>query len=263
MSNPDRVRSAAEDAFDARYGTGPGRPVCVLIAALDEVETVAAVIAAIPLEIAGLPTECIVIDDGSTDGTADEATRAGAMVCRFEQNLGQGLAFRTGYRLASQRAAQVIATLDADGQFDPSELHRVVAPIVEDRADLVNGSRRLGRSETTDRFRSTGLVVYGALVSLLTRTRITDPSNGLRAFRPAVTDRVPLRQPQYQTSELLIGALSLGFRVMEVPVTIHPRAAGQSKKGTNIRYGYRFGKVVVTTWWRLRSSRRVRSHPGH
>ena len=119
---------------------------------------------------------------------------------------------------------------------------------------MVNGSRRLGRSETTDRVRGTGVVVYGALVSLLTGTRITDPSNGLRAFRPEVADRVPLRQPQYQTSELLIGALTLGFRVMEVPATIRPRAAGESKKGTNLRYGYRFGKVVVTTWWRLRRS---------
>lgn len=262
MPDPGEVRAAAEDAFRARYGNGPGRPVCVLIAALDEVESVAAVIQGIPAEIAGLVTECIVIDDGSSDGTSTAASDAGAMVCRFEENLGQGLAFQTGYRLASERRARVIATLDADGQFDPSELHRVVTPIVGDRADMVNGSRRLGRSETTDRLRGAGVVVYGALVSVLTGTRITDPSNGLRAFRPEVTDRVPLRQPQYQTSELLIGALTLGFRVMEVPATIHPRRHGQSKKGTNLRYGYRFGRVVVTTWWTLRGSAPARSRRG-
>lgn len=261
MAYPDRVRTAAEVAFQGRYGTGPGRPVCVLIAALNEVESVAAVIEAIPAEIAGLSTECIVIDDGSTDGTAQAATVAGAMVCTFSENLGQGLAFQTGYRLASARGARVIATLDGDGQFDPSELDRVVTPIVEDRADMVTGSRRLGRSETTDRLRGTGVIVYGALVSVLTRTRVTDPSNGLRAFRPEVTDRVPLRQPQYQTSELLIGALSLGFRVIEVPATIRRRTAGESKKGTNLRYGYRFGKVVVTTWWGLRVRRKARSQP--
>jgi glycosyltransferase involved in cell wall biosynthesis len=261
MGYPDRVRANAEEAFRARYGTGPGRPVCVLIAALNEVECVADVIAAIPPEVAGLASECIVIDDGSTDGTADAATAAGAMVCRFEENLGQGLAFRTGYRLASDRRARVVATLDADGQLDPSELHRVVTPVVEDRADLVVGSRRLGQSKSPDRFRGSGVLVYGALVSLLTRTRITDPSNGLRAFRPEVTDQVSLRQSQYQTSELLIGALSLGFRIMEVPATIRPRAAGESKKGTNLRYGYRFGKVILATWWNYRRSGKGRSQP--
>jgi hypothetical protein len=139
--------------------------------------------------------------------------------------------------------------MDADGQFDPAELERLVGPVVEDRADMVQGSRRLGRSETTDRVRAAGVVVFAAVVSLLTGARITDPANGFRAFRPEVPARVPLRQPQYQTSELLIGALALGFRVIEAPVTVLARRAGESKKGANLRYGYRFGRAVLTTWW--------------
>lgn len=252
MPHPDDIAGAAEAAFASEYGTGSGRPICVVIAALDEAGAVGSVVRSIPAEVCGRPTECLLVDDGSSDGTADEARRAGALVCRLASNLGQGLALRTGYRLAAVRGAEIIATMDADGQFDPGELAGLVEPIVAGRADMVNGSRRLGRSETTDALRAAGVVTFGALVSLLTRTRITDPANGFRAFRPDVVARVPLRQPQYQTSELLIGALSLGFRVVEVPVTVRRREAGQSKKGHNVLYGYRFGRAVLTTWWSFR-----------
>lgn len=255
MPDGDRVAAAAEAAFTDEHGTGPGRPVCVVLAALNEAEAIGDVIRSVPPEVCGLATECLVVDDGSTDGTAAAARDAGALVCRLEVNLGQGLALRSGYRLAAARGARYIVTMDADGQFDAAEIDRLVSPLVAGRADMVNGSRRLGRSETTDRVRAAGVVAFGALVSLLTGTRITDPANGFRAFLPEVPDRVPLRQAQYQTSELLMGALGRGYRVVEVPVTVRPRAAGHSKKGANLLYGYRFATVIVTTWWSQRGGR--------
>lgn len=254
MASADAVASSAEAAFTSEYGPGPGRPLCVVIAALDEAPSVAEVVRSVPGEICGLATDCLVVDDGSTDGTAETARAAGALVCRLGENLGQGLALRSGYRLAAARGAELIATMDADGQFDPDELERLVEPIVAGRADMVNGSRRLGRSETTDAVRAAGVVFFGALISLLTGTRVTDPANGFRAFRPEVPARVPLRQAQYQTSELLIGALACGYRVLEVPVTVRSRTAGHSKKGHNLWYGYRFGRAILTTWWSLRKS---------
>ena len=253
-----RQGAAAEKAFAEEYGPGPGRPVCVVIAALDEAATVGDVVGSIPTLIAGVGTECLVVDDGSTDATSAVARAAGAMVCRLATNQGQGVALRSGYRLAAARGARVIVTMDADGQFVPAELPRLVEPVLAGRADMVQGSRRLGRSEATDRLRAVGVVIFGKLVSRLTGAAITDPANGFRAFRPEVPERVPLRQPQYQTAELLIGALALGFIVVEVPVTVRPRAFGESKKGTNWRYGLRFARVVVSTWWR---SRKVRSRP--
>lgn len=261
---PDRSTSAtavaavAEAAFVAEYGPGPGCPVCVVIAALDEAASVAAVIRSIPDHVGGRATECLLVDDGSTDGTSDVARTAGALVCRFGRNLGQGQALRAGYRLAADRQAKVIATMDADGQFDSRELERLVEPVTAGRADMVQGSRRLGRSESRDRVRGAGVVVFGALVSVLTGVRITDPANGFRAFRPEVPETVPLRQPQYQTAELLIGAIASGFRVVEAPVTVLARTAGASKKGANLRYGYRFARVVVTTWWSFRGKARGR-----
>jgi glycosyltransferase involved in cell wall biosynthesis len=255
MPPPDPVTSLAEAAFGEEYGGGPGQPICVVMAALDEAGSVGEVVAGVPAQVLGLATECLVVDDGSTDGTSGVAREAGALVCRLETNRGQGVALRSGYRLASLRSARVIVTMDADGQFDPNELEGLVGPVLEDRADMVQGSRRLGRSETSDRVRASGVVLFGWLISLLTGSRITDPANGFRAFRPEVPERVPLRQPQYQTSELLIGALGLGYRVVEAPVTVRARTSGQSKKGTNLLYGLRFGRVVVTTWWNVRKER--------
>ncbi len=245
------IVEAAATAFRAEYGDRPAAPVTVLMAALNEVESVASVIADVPRSVCGLATECVVVDDGSSDGTAEAARSAGAMVCRLETNLGQGQALRLGYRLACERGSTAIVTMDADGQFEASELERLVGPLASGEADFVNGSRRLGRSETTDGMRRAGIVVFATLISGLTGNRITDPANGFRAFRPGVVTAVPLRQVQYQTAELLIGALALGFRVVEAPVTVRPRAAGTSKKGGNLRYGYNFGRVIVTTWWRL------------
>jgi glycosyltransferase involved in cell wall biosynthesis len=250
------IADSAATEFRERYGGIAGAPIAVVIPALNEAETVAEVIASVPHTICDLPTETILVDDGSTDGTGDIAAESGALVCRLSVNLGQGHAFRLGYRVARDRGAKIICTADADGQFDPRELPRLVEPIVAGEADFVNGSRRLGRTETTDRVRKAGVVFYGGLVSLLTGVRITDPANGLRAFRSEVTERVPLRQTQYQTSELLIGAIAHGFRVIEAPATMYKRAAGTSKKGGNLIYGLRFGRVVVTTWWTQRASAR-------
>jgi glycosyltransferase involved in cell wall biosynthesis len=260
---PDAARIAEEaaQAFLAEYGAGPGAPIVVVIPALDEAASVAAVVAAVPAQIGGLQTEVLVVDDGSTDGTESRARHSGARVCRLPVNLGQGQAFRLGYRLARERGATLIATADADGQFDPAELPALVAPLLAGEADFVNGSRRLGRSETTDPVRKLGVVVFGALVSVLTGVRITDPANGLRAFRAEITSQVPLRQTQYQTAELLIGAAARGFRIKEVPATMYRRGAGSSKKGGNFSYGARFARVVLTTWWtaRIRPARTGRT----
>lgn len=220
--------------------------------AYNEAPSVAAVISAIPSTLHGHAVATLVVDDGSVDGTAEVAAAAGAFVCRLPVNVGQGEALQVGYRVAEGWKAEVIATVDADGQFDLGDLPALVAPILAGEADFVNGSRRLGRTEAHDRVRQVGLLVFSALISLLTRTPITDPANGLRAFRVDVPAAVPLRQAQYQTSELLIGAIRRGFRVREVAVTVRPRLAGESKKGGNFTYGVGFLRAVVTTWWRFR-----------
>jgi glycosyltransferase involved in cell wall biosynthesis len=225
-------------------------PLVVVIAAYNEAGGIDEVLRRIPAEICGLGTDVLVVVDGSTDATADVARASGVLVCEVPVNRGQGAALRLGYRLARDHGARYIATLDADGQYDPTELALVVAPLVAGEADFVTGSRRMGVAHTTDRVRRYGVVVFGALISRLTGCTISDPANGLRAMTAKVTESVTLRQPQYQAAELLMGAILGGFRVIEVPTTMHQRTAGSTKKGRNLAYGWRFGRVIVGTWWR-------------
>jgi glycosyltransferase involved in cell wall biosynthesis len=250
----------AAGAFLAAHPPGAGAPLAIVIPAYNEAPTVSGVIAEIPGQAAGLQTEVIVVVDGASDATAAEAVKAGALVCDVSVNRGQGAALRLGYWLARARGAQVIATIDADGQYEPQEIARVVQPIVDGQADFVSGSRRLGAELTTDKVRHIGVLVFGTLIGLLVRHRVTDPACGIRAMRAELTGTVVLEQPQYQASELMISAALHGYRLAEVPTTMRDRGqhATGTKKGGNFGYGVRFARAAIHTWWRDRRAARTR-----
>jgi glycosyltransferase involved in cell wall biosynthesis len=250
------VRKAALEDFRARYPGLELAPVVVVIAALDEAGSIGGVLEEIPPEMCALGVDTLVVDDGSRDATGDIARAHEVHVARLERNCGHGVALRLGYQLAREHGARFIVTLDGDGQWDPADVPGVLAPVVADEADFVIGSRVLGRAETDDRFRRMGVPFFAALVRLLTRVKVTDTSSGLRAMRSEVTATVRQEQVQYQTSELLIGAIAQGYRVAERPVVMRPRTAGESKKGTNVLYGLRYARVIVRTWWRERRAPR-------
>lgn len=261
LVGPDGLEPAERPAvlnFLDANPSGSGAPLAVVIAAYNEEGSVASVVSAIPKQIAGLEAEVIVVVDGSSDRTAEEAAGAGALVCDVSVNRGQGAALRLGYWLARRRGAEVIVTTDADGQYEPAEIEQVVAPIIAGDADFVSGSRRLGRAETKDVMRNFGVVLFGRMISRAIGQRITDPACGLRAMAAGVTGKVTLQQPQYQASELMISAALNGYRLKEVPTTMKERSAGETKKGGNLAYGVRFGRVVVRTWRRDRRSSRTR-----
>jgi glycosyltransferase involved in cell wall biosynthesis len=258
---PEERGAAA--AFLRAHPAGAGLPLAVVVPAYNEEPTVAAVVGEIPGSVAGLAVEVIVVVDGAADATAAHAASAGALVCDVPVNRGQGAALRLGYWLARARGAEIIVTIDADGQYDAADLERVVAPLVSGQADFVSGSRRLGTELTTDRVRHLGVLVFGTLISLLIRQRITDPACGLRAMRSEVTAAVTLEQPQYQASELMISAALNGFRLAEVPTLMRDRAkhATATKKGGNFGYGMRFARAAIHTWWRDRRAARTRLRP--
>jgi glycosyltransferase involved in cell wall biosynthesis len=257
------VERDAASAFLAAHPVGLGAPLAIVIPAYNEAPTVAEVVSEIPPEAAGLASEVIVVVDGAKDETAAEAASAGALVCDVPVNRGQGAALRLGYWLARARGAQVIATIDADGQYEPDELAPVIEPILAGRADFVSGSRRLGKELTTDKVRHLGVLVFGALISVLVRHRITDPACGIRAMRAEVTAAVTLEQPQYQASELMISAALNGYRLAEVPTTMRDRGvhATGTKKGGNFGYGVRFARAALHTWKRDRTAARTRLRP--
>ena len=259
----DPVERDAAAAFLAAHPPAAGAPLAIVIPAYNEEGTVAEVVSEIPREVTGLVTEVIVVVDGSSDATAERATAAGALVCDVPANRGQGAVLKLGYWLARARGSQIIATIDADGQYEPEELARVIQPILDGEADFVSGSRRLGAELTTDRVRHLGVLVFGAIFSLMTRHRVTDPACGLRAMRSEVTGAVTLEQPQYQASELMISAALNGYRLAEVPTTMRDRAdhAGHTKKDGNFRYGVRFARAALHTWRRDRRAARTRLRP--
>jgi glycosyltransferase involved in cell wall biosynthesis len=133
----EAIDAAAAKAFFTDNGDRAEKlpPVAIVIAAYNEEGVVGSVTEALPATLSGLDTAVIVVSDGSRDGTAAEAKAHGALVCDVPVNRGQGAALRLGYRLAREGGADYIVTTDADGQYNPAEMDRVLAPVVSGDAD--------------------------------------------------------------------------------------------------------------------------------
>ena len=204
----------------------------------------------IPETVCGVATAVLVVDDGSRDGTGDIARGHGAAVARHVTNLGGGAALRTGYRLMSDSGAGVVVTLDADGQHLPEEMSRLVQPVLDGEVDVAHGSRVLGQAEANHFAREMGIIFFNRLVSFITRTKVTDCSNGYRAVRASVLPTLVLRQEQFHTSEFMIEAIKRGVPAKEVAITVVSRLHGHSKKPAVIRYGIGFTNAIMRTWLR-------------
>jgi glycosyltransferase involved in cell wall biosynthesis len=254
------VLDQARADFAARYPNARFGPVVALLAAYEEEANIGAVLKAMPTLVGDLEISTLVVVDGGADETAQVALDAGVWTCVLPVNLGQGAALRLGYELAAAHGARYVVTLDADGQNDPAELPVMLAPLLDDTADFVIASRRLGTDRTTDRFRRAGVTVYAWAINRIARQHLTDSSNGYRAFRVDVLDDIVphLVQDQYQTAEVVITASSRGWRLTERPTMWHPRASGTSKKGGNLVFGLQYAKVIVTTWARVTLGNRAR-----
>jgi hypothetical protein len=224
--------------------------VAVVIPAYNEEDSLATVLARIPREVCGVGTSVLVVDDGSRDRTGDIARAHGAAVARHVINRGGGAALRTGYRLTADSGSQVVVTLDADGQHLPEEMSRLVKPVLDGEVDVAHGSRVLGHAEPNHYAREMGIVFFNRLVSFITRTKVSDCSNGYRAVRASVLPQLVLRQEQFHTSEFMIEAIKRGVPAREVPVTVAARLHGHSKKPAVLRYGLGFANAIVRAWLR-------------
>jgi hypothetical protein len=224
--------------------------IAILVPAYNEVENIGYVLDRMPERVCGVATAVLVVDDGSRDGTGDVAAEHGAAVARHVINRGGGAALRTGYRLMVESGAESVVTLDADGQHLPSEMERLVKPVLDGEVDVAHGSRVLGRADRNHFARELGIVFFNRLVSLITRTHVTDCSNGYRAVRTSVLPQLVLRQEQFHTSEFMIEAIKRGIPAKEVPITVEQRLHGHSKKPAVVRYGVGFANAILRTWLR-------------
>jgi glycosyltransferase involved in cell wall biosynthesis len=190
--------------------------VIAVIPAFNEAKTIAAVVASVQAHVA----DVIVVDDHSADATAEEAKRAGAIVLRNAANLGYDGSLNAGFAEAAQRGAGIVLTFDADGEHDPADVPRLIAPIVEDRADIVAGQRP----------RLAGFAEQIFALYTWLRYGIADPLCGLKAYRRSVYDAVG----QFDTvqsigTELMIKGLHKKFRLALVPIALHRRADDSSR----------------------------------
>jgi Glycosyl transferase family 2 len=224
--------------------------IAILVPAYNEAENIGHVLGLMPGEVCGVETAVLVVDDGSRDGTGDVAAKHGAVVARHVINRGGGAALRTGYRLMVDSGAEIVVTLDADGQHLPAEMERLVKPVLDHEVDVAHGSRVLGDAERNHFARELGIVFFNRLVSFITRTHVTDCSNGYRAVRTTVLPQLVLRQEQFHTSEFMIEAIKRGIPAKEIPVTVEQRLHGHSKKPAVVRYGLGFANAIVRTWLR-------------
>jgi glycosyltransferase involved in cell wall biosynthesis len=172
----------------------------------------------------------VVVDDGSSDATVEEARAAGAGVITHPFNLGQGAALQTGIDYAVAQGAEVIVTFDADGQHRVSDIARLVEALVEERADFALGSRFLGQAPNLPPLRRLLLHAATAFTRLTTGLQVTDTHNGLRAMTRRAAAAIRLRQNRMaHASELLSQIAASGLRYVERPVTIEYTAYSLAK----------------------------------
>jgi glycosyltransferase involved in cell wall biosynthesis len=190
--------------------------------------------------------EVLVIDDGSTDRTAAVAERAGARVVRLAYNLGIGGAVQTGIQYACDQGFELAIQIDGDAQHPPSEMPRLLEPILEGRADLVIGSRFLGPREYEPPFsRLVGIKLLARIVSLIVRQRVTDTTSGYRAMnRQAIRVFAADYPHDYPEVEATVLVFRHRLRMTEVPVRMRERESGSSSI-TFARSAYYMIKVLL------------------
>jgi len=194
----------------------------VVVPAYDEASTIDGVVRS-----ARVHAPVIVVDDGSTDGTAEAATDAGAEVHRHPRRLGKAQAMRTGVAVAHARGATHIITLDADGQHDPDDIPALLA--VAAPRTLVIGTRSPGDGVLPPG-RAEAVVVAGFFVNWASGLRLADTQSGFRVYPTAVFDEIPTRRGGFVfETEVLVAAARCGWAVREVPVRALPRVAARSR----------------------------------
>lgn len=219
-----------------------------IVPALNEEKSIAAVIAEI--RVADPEIDVLVIDDGSTDRTAAIAAETGAQVISLPFNLGIGGAVQTGLKYAREHEFDISVQIDADGQHDPGELPKLLAPLIAGEADVVVGSRFLGeKNYKAPLLRRVGIRVFAGIVSAVVGQPLTDTSSSFRAFGRRTIAFFAREYPHgfLETVEATVIAARCGLRLKEVPVVMRQRVMGQSSLTLPLSIYYSI-KVLVAVF---------------
>jgi len=222
----------------------PEQQTWVVVPALNEASVVRQTIA----DLRKIFPNVVVVDDGSTDATGEEAISSGAVVIKHPLSLGQGAAIQTGIRFALTRGALYVATFDADGQHHAEDLRRMLRMLCREQCDVVLGSRFLGRAEGMSRSRRFLIRAAAVFTNTTTGVRLTDAHNGLRVMTADTAGRLRIVQDgMAHASEIIaqIGRMKLSVR--EAPVTV-TYSAYSTAKGQKMSNSYRILLELFVGW---------------
>lgn len=196
--------------------------------------------------------DVLVVDDGSSDRTAEEAEAAGALVVRHPFNLGIGATVQTGLRLACEEGYEIVFRLDGDDQHNPANLPMLYAALLDSRADSVFGSRFLGIDSTMQipLARRLGICCFRTLVTLLTGQRVTDTTSGFCCLNRRAIEVLARYLPQdYPEVEGRVVLHKAGLKSLEIPVQMRPRTSGVSSIDgwRSIYYALKVSLAVLIT----------------
>jgi glycosyltransferase involved in cell wall biosynthesis len=225
----------------------------VALPALNEDRTIADVISRISRELPGVDeVEILVIDDGSTDDTARVAERAGARVISHRAQRGVGGAFHTALRESIETNADLLVTIDADGQFDPGDIPQLIEPVLAGHADFTTASRFVDPALTPQMppVKLWGNRRMAALLSRLTGQRLNDVSCGMRCYNRRSMRNLHLLGGFTYTQEVILNLSFKGLRIVEVPIRVRgERSFGESRVANNLwRYALRSSTIIFRAY---------------
>src|SRR3972149_4822338 len=223
----------------------------VLIPAFNEEKNIAKTIRSVPKQIIGIDEiKILVIDDGSTDKTTNMAINGGAYrVVSHKTNIGVGAAFMTGVRNAITMNTDIVVTVDADSQFDSNQMPELIAPIMNNQADVVIGSRfKKGRPKGIPKIKYLGNKIFTRIVSSLVQQKFTDTQTGFRAYSKKALLNISVVNDFTYTQEVLIDLKFKGMQITEIPVSVSYDDKRKSRVVKNIfSYSSKALAIIIRT----------------
>lgn len=227
------------------------KKLLVYMPALNEGETINSVLESIPKTLECFTDiELLVVNDGSADNTEDEATKAGATVISHLYNRGVGAAFQSAVNYALETNANIMVSIDADGQFDVSQIVSMTTPILEKKSDFSIGNRFYGeKPKRMPKIKYFGNKQMSRIISFVSKVKIDDASCGFRAYSRDCMLNLNLQGSFTYTHETILDLLHKGYRVSQIPVKVKYFEGRVSRVANNLFvYGFRTSKIIFKSF---------------